>query len=86
VARDSRFRSFRLTGEIMDEEKLFAYTDELMMEAREDQRQFIRRMEEEGFDKEDLCAEIYLCIGQKNIDWSRLFILAVLGVQLNDKY
>lgn len=68
----------------MNEEMLFAYTDELMMEAQEDHRGLIRELERRGYTADDLCAELRAAIAQEDLDWSRIYILAVMGVALND--
>lgn len=67
----------------MDEETLFNYTDELMMQAREDHDVFVKKLERKGYDTEDLCEEIRMALSNKSVCWSRVFILAVMGVALD---
>lgn len=67
----------------MDEETLFWCTDELLLRAKEDQLEFVKYLEQHGFKLMDVCEELRLAASRDQIDWSRIFILAVLGVQLN---
>jgi hypothetical protein len=69
---------------MMDEETLFNCTDELVMEALEDHREYARKLERQKYDEADLLCELQLVIDSDYIDWSRVFILAVMGVKLND--
>jgi hypothetical protein len=67
----------------MNEETFFALTDELVMEAKEDQTRFIRLLEQQGYTMADLIAEAHTALDRTNVDWSRLFALAILGVKLD---
>ena len=73
----------RLFNLMMDEETLCIYTDELVLMAKEDQAGFIKCLEQGRFDHEALHQALFLAAGGTEIDWSRVFVLAVMGVQLN---
>ena len=68
---------------MMDEETLCIYTDELVLMTKEDQAGFVEYLEQGRFDHEELRQELFLAAGGTEIDWSRIFVLAVMGVQLN---
>ena len=65
---------------MMDEETLCVYTDELILMAKEDQGGFVEYAAE--FDHNDLRQELLLAASGE-IDWSKVFVLAVMGVKLN---
>ena len=67
----------------MDEENLFALTDELMLRAKEEHMRLVKRLEKKGYTEADILGELELAIDAQGIDWARIYILAVLGVQLD---
>jgi len=70
---------------MVNEETLFCITDELILEAQEDNWALIKHFERRKYDTEDLCSEVHNILSQSEVDWSRLFLIAVLGVALNDR-
>jgi len=66
----------------MNEEELFNYTDQLILEAREGHGDLISYLEKNK-GKEQLIEEIRLLIIEhdngRDIDWARVFVLAVFG-------
>lgn len=67
----------------MDEETFFNCIDELSLRAKEDHTDFIKRLTRQDYDENDLLAEAHVCLGSKDLDWARLFVIALLGENLN---
>jgi len=70
---------------MVNEDTLFSLTDELMLEAQEDNWDLVKHLERNGYAAADLYSEAQSILSQKPIDWSRLFLVTVLGVSLNDR-
>lgn len=70
---------------MVNEETLFCCTDELILEAQEDNWDLVKRLESDGYTMEDLCSEAHSVLSKHDVDWSRLFLIAVMGVLLNDR-
>lgn len=67
----------------MDEETLFELTDELMMRAKEECMPLVKKLEKKHYTEADILGELEMAIDAPEVDWSRVYILAVLGVQLD---